>query len=360
MSDFFYEFLLFGAELFTIVAALIILLIAIAAIVSHGKNKKESLIKVEDLNEYYSDLKEEILSNVLEKDDFKKYEKKQKKEEKDNKKKKKHETESDPVRRLYVIRFDGDLHATDVDALRETISAVLTVGTEEDEVLLVMESSGGVVQNYGLAASQLLRIKNKGIKLTIAVDLVAASGGYMMACVADKIIAAPFSVIGSIGVLAQVPNFNKLLEKLDVDIEQHTAGEYKTTLTMLGKNTSKAREKFKEELEDTHELFKTFVSSNRPALDVNKVATGEYWYGTQALELKLIDEITTSDDYIINALDNFSVYEVSQEYHETLKDKLSSILEGGVLKALKKIFAKAASESADNKSKMAIWINTWG
>ena len=108
---------------------------------------------------------------------------------------------------------------------------------------------------YGLAASQMQRIRDKKLKLTVCVDKVAASGGYMMAVVADKIIAAPFAVLGSIGVLAQVPNFHRLLKKHDVDFEMLTAGKYKRTLTMFGENTDKGREKFQEDIEDTHVLF---------------------------------------------------------------------------------------------------------
>ena len=245
---------------------------------------------------------------------------------------------------MFVIKFEGDLHASEVDELRESITAALTIAQEGDEILVILESCGGVVQNYGLGASQLQKIN-----LTVAVDLVAASGGYMMASVADKIIAAPFAVIGSVGVLAQIPNFNKLLEKHDVDIEQHTAGEYKTTLTMLGKNTDKARAKFKEELEDTHTLFKNFVSSNRSVVEIDKIATGEYWYGTQALDLKLIDKVSTSDSYILDNLENKDIYQISHEYPESFKDKLSSVLEGGVHKAIKSILNKTLQMESKTK-----------
>ena len=192
-----------------------------------------------------------------------------------------------------------------------------------------------MVHSYGLAASQLKRIKDRKIKLTVAVDLVAASGGYMMASVADHILAAPFSVVGSIGVLAQLPNFNRLLKKHNVDIEQHTAGEYKTTLTLLGENTDKSRAKFKEELEKTHDLFKLFVSQNRPQVAIDKIATGEHWYAQQALDLNLVDEIKTSDDYILEKSQNQSVFEISYVIQETLKEKISNALHRSVLKLLK-------------------------
>lgn len=355
IADFFYNFLLFSAEVFAIVLAIIVVLIAIAMIVSNNKEKKESNIKIEDLNEHYDSVKEDMLSNLLDKDAYKKHCKKIKKEEKAEKKSKKHDKPEEKEKpRLFVIRFDGDLHASEVEELRESISAALTVAEKEDEILIVLESCGGVVQNYGLAASQLQRIKDKEIKLTVAVDLVAASGGYMMACVADKIIAAPFSVIGSVGVLAQIPNFHKLLDKNSVEVEQHTAGEYKTTLTMLGKNTDKARAKFKEELEDTHVLFKDFVKQNRESLDVEKIATGEYWYGTKALELNLIDKILTSDDYIIENLESKAIFEISHEYPETLKEKLSSVLEGSIYKAIKSAIGKAIQQESKTQKQMLL------
>ena len=254
---------------------------------------------------------------------------KEKEEAKAEKARYKHLADSDapiePERaRLFVIRFDGDMHASETESLADCITAVLSVALPTDEVLIILDSPGGLVHHYGLAASQLDRIKRRKIPLTVAVDLVAASGGYLMACVADKILAAPFAVIGSIGVFAQVPNFHRLLEKHDIDIEQHTAGEYKTTLTMLGKNTAKGRKKFQEELQDTHNLFKAFVSEHRSQIDINALATGEHWYGSQALSLKLVDEITTSEDYLLNKRNTHDIYEVEYVIQESLSSKLSN------------------------------------
>lgn len=202
------------------------------------------------------------------------------------------------------------MDAREVGSLREEISAILAVAEQDDEVLLRLESPGGMVHGYGLAASQLSRLKEKNIPLTIAVDKVAASGGYMMACIASKIVAAPFAIIGSIGVVAQVPNIHRLLKKHDVDVELHTAGEYKRTLTMLGENTEQGRKKFIEDLNETHELFKQFVHHNRPSLDIDAVATGEYWYGTQALDKGLIDQIGVSDDIIISAIETKEIISI--------------------------------------------------
>ncbi len=223
---------------------------------------------------------------------------------------------------LYVLTFKGDMAATETAALREEISAIIAVAQAQDEVLLRLESPGGVVHGYGLAASQLARLKSRGIKLTVAVDKVAASGGYMMACVADNIVAAPFAIIGSIGVVAQIPNIHRLLKKHDVDVDVMTAGEYKRTMTILGENSEKGKRKFQQELEETHQLFKTFVSRNRPQVEIEQIATGEHWFGQQALTLKLVDEIITSDDLILQALKDKTVLSVKYALKKTLAQKL--------------------------------------
>lgn len=212
--------------------------------------------------------------------------------------------------KIYVIDFKGSMDAKEVHCLREEISAILLVATNNDQVLLRLESAGGLVHSYGLAASQLQRLRNKGIFLTVAVDKIAASGGYMMACVANHIIAAPFAVIGSIGVVAQIPNFHRLLKRNDIDIELHTAGEYKRTLTLFGENNDRGRQKLIEELQATHQLFKNFIHDMRPTLDIDSVATGEHWFGTQALEKNLIDEIGTSDEFILQKKDQYELIAV--------------------------------------------------
>lgn len=224
---------------------------------------------------------------------------------------------------LYVLDFKGSMDAHEVTSLREEISAVLAVASAQDEVLLRLESPGGVVHGYGLAASQLERLRKGGIRLTVAVDKVAASGGYMMACVADRIVAAPFAIIGSIGVVAQIPNFHRLLKKNDIDVELHTAGQFKRTLTLFGENTEQGREKFREDLNETHELFKRFVHEQRPSLDIDSVATGEHWFGSQAKEKGLIDAIGTSDDLLIAELDNHEVIAVRYTRRKRLMDRFT-------------------------------------
>ena len=210
--------------------------------------------------------------------------------------------------RLFVLNFKGDIQASAVESLREEITAVLQIKRDGDEVLLCLHNAGGYVHTHGLAASQLTRLTSAGVSLTVAIDQVAASGGYMMACVGERIIAAPFAIVGSIGVVAQLPNVNRLLKRYDVDVELHTAGDYKRTLTVLGENTDEGRAKFVEELHKTHSLFQNFVRAQRPKLDVAAVATGETWYGTSAIDVGLVDEIMTSDELVLRSLKTHEVY----------------------------------------------------
>ena len=212
--------------------------------------------------------------------------------------------------RVFVLTFDGDIAASGVDGLRQEVSAVLGVAQSGDEVVVRVESAGGAVHGYGLAASQLARIRSHGVKLTVAVDKVAASGGYLMAAVADRILAAPFAVLGSIGVVAQIPNVHRLLKKHDVDVEVHTAGRFKRTLDVLGENTEQGRAKLREELEDVHALFQEYVANWRPKLDLEAVSTGEHWYGQRALDRALVDELVTSDEYLARACERADVFEV--------------------------------------------------
>ncbi len=314
----------------------------VGAAIKQKQSKKGELV-VECLSDEFEDEIDSLKKSLLDKDQLKEYEKEQKqKAKKDKKEKKDKATEDKP--KLFVLEFDGDVEASATESLREEITAIISIAKPGDEVLVKLESPGGLVHGYGLAASQLARLKNKDIKVTAAVDKVAASGGYMMACVADKIVAAPFAIIGSIGVVAQLPNINKLLKKHDVEIEQHTAGEFKRTLTVLGENTDKAREKFQEELEETHVLFKEFVSTNREGLDIDKVATGEHWYGTQAKGLDLVDDIKTSDDVILEAHQSYDVFTVEYKIKHNLAEKLGVM--SGI--ALSKVMGRLSTWSLTN------------
>lgn len=329
MGEFLTEYSLFLAKSITLVIAIILLVAGIVMVSSKSrKDEHRGEIEVTYFNDELEEMKMALEETVLDKEELKallKAEKKQAKEEK--KKRKQHKEPQDEPRkkRLYVLDFDGDIKASEVDTFREEISAVLTLAEQDDEVVIRLESPGGMVHEYGLAASQIERIKRKEIPLTICVDRVAASGGYMMACLADKLLAAPFAILGSIGVIAQLPNFHRLLKKNDIDYEVLTAGEYKRTLTMFGENTDKGRAKFVEELEETHELFKSFVGEYRPQVDMDKVATGEIWFGKQAMDVALVDELVTSDQYLMDAAEQADIFMVRYEHKKSLQEKLAEM-----------------------------------
>lgn len=316
--EFLSEYGMFLAKLGTVSILFLIIVAAFIFMLMQAKGETDHLT-IKNINEKFEAMGLMLKQQVLNKKELKKYLKEQKKEHKDKEK-----NIAETRKKVFVLNFVGDIKASTVSSLREEITAILSIADKKDEVLVVLESGGGTVHGYGFGASQLKRIRDNEINLTVAVDKVAASGGYMMACVAEKIIAAPFAIIGSIGVLAQIPNFHRLLKKMDIDFEQITAGDYKRTLTLFGENTDKDREKFKEELEDTHKLFKEFVKDNRAQVDIDKIATGEHWYGKRAIELKLVDELITSDDYLTKAAAEADVFEVKFERKKAVSEKLFS------------------------------------
>ncbi|MFQ6022394.1 MAG: protease SohB [Acidiferrobacterales bacterium] len=327
MIDILMQYGLFLAKAVTIVAAVGVVII-LAVSLSRRARPMERL-EVKSLNQKYETMAQTLKRGVLSKKEYRKEAKLEKARRKAEVKEKK-AGQARAKTRTFVIHFRGDIKATAVSSLREEITTVLTLATPEDEVLVCLENAGGLVHEHGLAASQLLRIRQKKIPLTVAVDKVAASGGYLMACAANRIIAAPFAVVGSIGVLAQLPNFHRLLDKHGIDFEQIKAGEFKRTVTVFGKNTDKERAKLKEEVEDTHLLFKNFVSENRPDLDMAHVATGEHWYGTRAQELKLIDDLMTSDDYLLEASRSAELYEVTYTARKTVGERLVSAMQSAL------------------------------
>ncbi|MEP0357133.1 protease SohB [Paraglaciecola sp.] len=341
--EFLYEYGLFIAKAVTIVVAILLALGGIVGIVSKQKQGKGQL-EIDSLSDKLNAITELAESELLTKDELKKHRKDEKKKLKAQKKQKnKSDINEANKGRLFVIDFSGSMDAHEVEYLREEVTAILCVVKPDDEVLVRLESGGGVVHGYGLAASQLQRLKDSNVKLTIAVDKVAASGGYMMTCVADHVIAAKFAIIGSIGVIAQLPNFNKLLKKSNIEFEQHTAGAFKRTLTMFGENNDEGREKFKEELEDVHHMFKDFVQEQRPSLDIAKVATGEYWYGIRALDLGLIDEINTSDDYILNANKEKDIFTVKYSMKKALPERLGLAASLGLESLMMRLWSKGTN-----------------
>ncbi|WP_111978489.1 protease SohB [Algibacillus agarilyticus] len=340
--EFLYEYGLFLAKAITLIVSLVVVLAIVAANTMKGKAGKKGELVITNLTEHFADIKRSIQDELLSKEQLKALEKQEKEEAKEQAKADKkaaklaakeaknkksdteqaEQTESSEPKKLFVVDFKGSMDAHEAENLREEVTAILAIVEKGDEVLVRLESPGGVVHGYGFASSQLARIRQREIPLTIAVDKVAASGGYMMACVANKIVSAPFAIIGSIGVIAQIPNFHRLLKNNNVDFEQVTAGEFKRTMTMFGENTDAGREKFKQELEETHTLFKTHISQYRPALDIEKVATGEHWYGTQALDLGLIDSVETSDDYLLAQNEDKNIYQVKYSQKKSLSEKL--------------------------------------
>jgi len=324
MAAFFADYGLFLLKTVTIVIAIIAVMAAGAA--AQRKASHEGL-EVENLNRKYRGMADALRKAVSSKGERKQAAKKRKKEAKAQGK----EPSGKP--RSFVIEFKGDLKATAVASLREEVSAILDVATSEDEVIVCLENHGGMVHEHGLAASQLARIRDRNIPLLVCVDKVAASGGYLMACVGTRVYAAPFAILGSIGVLAQIPNFNRMLDSHGVDFEQVTAGKYKRTVTMFGKNTDEDRAKLRDDLEDVHTLFKDAVARYRPDLDLDKVATGEHWYGTRALELGLADELLTSDELLAAKAVDRDLYRVSYKTKRPLQKRLLANVETALERA---------------------------
>ncbi len=317
MSQALIELGLFASKSLILVLFILIVFVAFFALLAKGKDKTKGKLAIKNLNQKMAETKEEMLAEILPKPLFKKFLKEKKASEKEKAKSDK------KIKSLFVLNFMGDIKASAVSTLREEITTILNIAESGDEVLLKLESGGGVVHGYGLAAAQLMRLRDKRIPLTIAIDKVAASGGYMMACVGNKVLSAPFAIIGSIGVIVQLPNFHRVLKNKHIDFEQHTAGEYKRTITVFGENTEAGREKLQEEIEDIHEQFKHLISQYRTSIDINKVATGEHWLGNQALPLGLVDEIKTSDEFILNRAKEFNVFEISYELKKPLLAKLT-------------------------------------
>jgi len=336
VAEFFANYGLFFLKVMTFVVAIIVVVLFVGMAATRGrKAQAEGHIEIRKLNESMDELRESLTNTLMNPALLKQSLKEKKSVEKNKAKEEKKAAKAAAKQRgkgqtvveeprskaVYVVDFDGDIRASAVSSLRQEITAILTAATIEDEVIVKLESGGGMVTGYGLAASQLDRLRQKDIPLTICIDKVAASGGYMMACVANRILAAPFAVVGSIGVVAQLPNFHRLLKEHNIDVELLTAGKYKRTLTMFGENTTEGRDKFIEDIEQIHGQFKSYVQERRPELDIEQVATGEIWSGDAAKEMHLIDEIKTSDEYLLEACDRADVYEVKYKQKKPIMEK---------------------------------------
>ena len=354
--EFLFEYGLFLAKVVTGIAALVIVVSIIVGLNQKNRHSgSKGHLEITPLNEMFDDMSDAIkfavMDESLHKAEDKRLQKdKQKKAkalQKASKKAAKDPEAELPAQkpRVFVVNFYGNVSASAVTNLREEVTAILSQASANDEVVVRLESGGGMVHSYGLASSQLDRIRKRNIPLTVCVDKVAASGGYMMACVADKIIAAPFAILGSIGVVAQLPNFNKVLKKHDVEFELLTAGEHKRTLTMFGENTDKGREKFVEELEDTHQLFKDYVSERRPQVDIDKIATGEIWFGSRALAMSLIDDIQTSDEYLVSRIEKADVFEVAYVFKKKFHERLGLAAEESADRLLVRWWSRLTQDS---------------
>lgn len=313
MYDALIQLALFTSKFLIVFIFIIAVLVTILALAAKAKDKTKGKLTVKKLNDRFDEMKEAILVETLDKKEFKKY----------SKEKKAADEQKDKRKKVYVMNFHGDIKASAVASMSEEINAILSVATPKDEVVLRLESPGGMVHGYGLASAQLMRFRSKHIPLTVTVDKVAASGGYMMACVGNKILSAPFAITGSIGVIIQMPNFNRFLKEKHIDFEQMTAGEYKRTISLFGENTKHGKEKMQESIEDTHQLFKNFITTNRPQVDIQKVATGEHWFGEESLGLKLVDELKTSDDYLLELSHHADLFEIRYEIAKPLLARLS-------------------------------------
>jgi serine protease SohB len=343
--EFISEYGLFLAKTVTFVVAAVFILGSVAALAQKQRRTEDWELEVTHLNERFKHYRQALEHHLLDKETLKRKDKEARKAEKEKlkaEKKSAAEAEKKDEKRIFVLDFNGDIRASEVNSLRECVTAVLAVAAPLDEVVLRLESPGGMVHGYGLAASQLARLRDRNIPLTVCVDKVAASGGYLMACLANRIVAAPFAIIGSIGVVAQIPNVNRLLKKHDIDYEVLTAGEYKRTLTVFGENTEKGREKFQQDLEETHQLFKEWVADHRPQLNINEVSKGEVWYGRRALDLNLVDRIATSDDYLQQHAESAAIYQVKYHERKKLAEKLglsmATMIDSSLLR-LSKLFA---------------------
>ena len=313
--EFLAEYASFLAKTVTVVVAILVVLLTLAALRGRGR-KTAGQLQVSKMNEFYKGLRDKLEQSLLSKDQLKSLRKQQAKVDKKLKK----QPEEKP--RVFVLDFEGDIKASATESLRHEITAMLTLATPADEVVLRLESGGGMVHSYGLASSQLARIRQAGIPLTICIDKVAASGGYMMACIGQKIISSPFAILGSIGVVAQLPNVNRLLKKHDIDYEVLTAGEYKRTLTVFGENTEKGREKFQQDLDITHQLFKNFVAQYRPQLEIDQIATGEVWLGVAAVDKLLVDELKTSDEYLSERAKQAQLFHLHYVQRKSLQERV--------------------------------------
>lgn len=332
MSDWLADYAMFLAQIVTLAVVLGLL---VAILIRTKGAETHSRLRIEELNGRYSSRERRLRLAQMDKKRrkiaMKEFRRNDKRAARDEKEAGRHPC-------VWVLDFHGDIKASGAARLAEEVSMLLAVIEEQDEVVIRLESPGGLVHAYGLAAAQLDRLREAGVSTTVCIDKVAASGGYLMACCADRLRAAPFAVIGSIGVVAQLPNVHRLLKKHDIDVELLTAGRFKRTLTVLGENTEEGREKFIEDLESIHALFKRYVSDRRSHLDIEAIATGEIWYGSEALEKGLVDAIGTSEAYLLERMEQAKVYTLSLEKRRKVSERVGLAVSGGVERCIQRLY----------------------
>ena len=323
-------YLVFLLKVFTIVLAITIPLLLIIGS-SKGKSQPRGKLSITNLSDKFEEMGNAVKGSLMTPKELKKFNKDLSKEKK---KKDKDQTEDS----IFVLNFKGDIQASEVEKLKQEVNAILLSETDCKEVVIRVESGGGSAYAYGLCAAELKRLVDNKINLTVCIDKVAASGGYLMSCVASKIIAAPWAIVGSIGVIAQLPNFHRLLKKNSIDFEMHTAGAFKRTLTTLGENTEEGREKFKSDLEDLHLIFKNFVKEQRPEVDTDIVATGEVWQGEDAVRVGLVDSLETSDNYLVGLSKGAKLFELEFVEKKNLTERFAFSMQLILEKSLMKFY----------------------
>jgi serine protease SohB len=314
------DYVLFLLKTLTfLVAAVVLLGVFVRASKLGGEGPNQGKLVIQHLNRAFDDIGLRMRQQMLTKKALKKVLKARKVADKSA------EKSDSTAKNAYYLTFKGDIHASQLANLRQEVTAILSIAQPGEEVVIAIESPGGSVTGYGLAASQLVRLTDAGLTLTACVDQVAASGGYMMACVADRILAAPFAIVGSIGVVSQIPNVHRLLKRLDVDVDVLTAGKHKAPLTLLGENTDEGRQKHLLDLGAIHGHFKALVKRHRSGLDIDKVSEGDFWLAEDALKLNLVDEISTSDAYLQRVCAQAEVYKVQWVPHKSLEQRIKGV-----------------------------------
>lgn len=219
--------------------------------------------------------------------------------------------------KVAVLKFKGDIRASARFAFAKLVDEVVLNAREFKEVVVVVESPGGGVSEYGMLFAELERMRKceENFQLTVVVDTVAASGGYLMSLPAHKILAAPFAMVGSIGVVSFIPNIRELLEANKIKPRTFTAGDFKRTVTLTDEGDEKSAEQYKQQLALIHEQFKQALKKYRPQVELEKVATGEAWLASTTVEkeLQLVDGLNTSHALLLEMNQSFDLVEYSSK-----------------------------------------------